>query len=79
MRAIEDMSTRTGGNAAQLPLSSITPRAVDRFYERLQVGPRKTDRTRQASYALDVARRAWKIVQRKYPTVVPAGEPLGRS
>ena len=75
MRAIEDMSTRAGGNAAQLPLSSITPRAVDRFYERLQFGPRKTDRTRQASYALDVARRAWKIVQRKYPTVVPAGNP----
>ncbi len=75
MRAIEDMPTKTGGKAAQLPLSSITPRAVDRFYERLQQGPRKSDRTRQANYALDIARRAWKIVQRKHPKVVPTDNP----
>jgi hypothetical protein len=73
MRAIEDMPTKRGSPAAQLPLSSNTPRAVDRFYERLQEGPRKTDRTRQANYAIDIARRAWKVVQRKYSTVVPAG------
>jgi hypothetical protein len=75
MRAIEDMTKKTGGVAAQLPLSSITPRAVDRFYERLQQGPRKTDRTRQANYAIDIARRAWKVVQRKYPMVVPTSNP----
>jgi hypothetical protein len=75
MRSIEDMPTKTGGKAAQLPLSSITPRAVDKFYERLQQGPRKSDRTRQANYALDIARRAWKIVQRKHPKVVPTDNP----
>jgi hypothetical protein len=75
MRAIEDMPTKSGGTAAQLPLKSITPRAVDRIYERLQQGPRKNDRTRQANYAIDIMRRAWKIVQRKYSTVVPPGNP----
>jgi len=75
MLSIEDMPTKTGVKAAQLPLSSITPRAVDRLYERLQQGPRKSDRTRQANYPIDIARRAWKVVQRKHPTVVPAGNP----
>jgi hypothetical protein len=75
LRAIEDMPTRTGGTAAQLPLKSITPRAVDRIYERLQQGSRKANRTRQANYAIDIMRRAWKIVQRKYPTIVPTGNP----
>jgi integrase len=75
MRAIEDMPTKTGGTAAQLPLKSITPRAVDRIYERLQQGPRKAGRTRQADYPIDIARRAWSVIQRKHPTVVPAGNP----
>jgi hypothetical protein len=75
MRAIEDMPTRMGYTAAHLPLPSITPAAVDRLYDRLQDGPRKSGRTRQADYAVDIARRAWKLIQRKHPNIVPASNP----
>src|SRR5262245_32569478 len=64
MRAIEDLATTDGRKVAMLPLAAISTRAVDRIYERLQNGPRKANRTRQANYALDIARRAWKVVHR---------------
>ena len=75
MRAIEDMPTKMGCTASHLPLSSITPRAVDKFYENLLQGPRKADRATVAGYTIDVARRAWNVVQRKHHTVFPAGNP----
>lgn len=75
MREIEDLSTIDGRTVAQLPLVSIRPRAVDKIYLRLQAGPRKKDRTRQANYAIDIARRAWSVVYRLYPDVVPAVNP----
>ncbi len=47
-----------------LPVGSISPAAVDKVYEKLRKGGRVT---RQANRALDVARRAWKVVARMYP------------
>ena len=78
MRAIEDMPTKLGYPAARLPLSSITPRAVDRFYEKLLEGPRNGERATVAGYYIDVARRAWSVVQRKHPSVVPPGNPWAK-
>ena len=75
LREIENVSTTTGTTVAHLRLASITPRAVDRIYTRLQKGPRKKDRTRQANHAIDIARRAWSVVRRLYPNVVPAENP----
>ena len=75
MREIENIPTKAGGTVADLPVMSITPRAVDKIYSRLRVGPRKKNRTRQANYAIDIARRAWSRVHRLYPKIVPAVNP----
>jgi hypothetical protein len=71
---IEDMSTSTGGTVAGLRVQSITPAAVDKIYARLQTGPRGS-RVRQANLSIDVARRAWDVVRRHAPSVVPAENP----
>jgi hypothetical protein len=78
MRAIEDLPTRMGSTAAHLPLASIGPQAADKIYENLLQGPRKADRATQAGYAINIARRAWNLDQRKYSDVVPAGNPWMR-
>ena len=72
---IEDLPTRTGGTIAQLPVASISARAADKIYAALQHGPRGK-RVRQANLSVDVARRAWKIVRRLYPNVVPHENPF---
>jgi len=71
LREIEDMQTTTGTTVAHIQLSSITTRAVDKIYANLQTGPRKKNRTRQANHKIDIARRAWSVVRRLYPHVVP--------
>jgi integrase len=72
---IEELPTRTGGTISQLPVASISARAADKIYAALQHGPRGK-RVRQANLSVDVARRAWKIVRRHYPNVVPAENPF---
>lgn len=74
LERIEDMSTTTGGTVADLPVASITPAAVDKIYDRLQTGPRGK-RLRQANMSLDIARRAWSVVRRLHPAIVPADNP----
>jgi hypothetical protein len=78
LRAIEDIPTTLGYPAARLPLTSITPAAADKFYERLLEGPRKAQRTTVAGYSIDIARAAWNAMQRKHPKVVPAGNPWAK-
>jgi integrase len=72
---VEDLPTRTGGTVGELPVASISARAADKVYEALQNGPRGK-RVRQANLSVDVARRAWKIVRRLYPRVVPLENPF---
>ena len=74
LRRIEDVPTKIGGMVGGLPVSSITPAAVDKIYMDLQQGKRGA-RVRQANLSLDIARRAWKVVRRLAPTVVPAENP----
>lgn len=44
--------------------SSISPEAADKIYAKLRRGGKVN---RQADYAIDVARRAWKVVRRAHP------------
>jgi hypothetical protein len=74
MKRIEDTPTKTGGVVADLPVQSISPGAVDKIYAKLQNGPRGK-RVRQANLSIDIARRAWDVVRRLHPTVVPAENP----
>src|SRR5262245_48534990 len=46
--------------------------AVDKLYSMLRVG----GVVRQANYPIDVARRAWKVVARKYPAQFLIPNPL---
>lgn len=71
---IEDTPTKTGGTVGDLPVASITPAAADKIYSKLRTGPRG-ERRRQANLSIDVARRAWKIMRRKHPNIVPLENP----
>lgn len=71
---IENTPTTTGGTVGALPVPSITPAAVDKIYSKLQIGPRGK-RVRQANLSIDIARRAWDVMRRLVPAVVPAENP----
>jgi hypothetical protein len=74
LKRIEDLKTKIGGTVGELPVASITPAAVDKIYSDLQKGKRGK-RVRQANLSIDIARRAWKVVRRLQPSVVPAENP----
>jgi len=74
LNRIEDIKTKTGRLVADLPVSSMTPAAVDKIYEKLQDGPRGK-RVRQANLSIDIARSAWAVVYRLHSSVVPADNP----
>lgn len=59
-----------------LPVTSISPRAVDRLYERLKVNAQGERRLRQAHFELDILKKAWSTVQRLHPEHFPAGNPF---
>ncbi len=69
LRRIEEVPTIGGDRVAMLQVTSITPAAVDKIYEKLQIGPRGP-RLRQANLSLDIAKRAWDVVSRLHPTIV---------
>jgi hypothetical protein len=47
-------------------IQSITPRAADKIYEKIIVGPRGK-RLRQGEKAVALCRKAWRVVRRLYP------------
>lgn len=61
---ILDAKTGEYVRTGTLMASSLSPQAVDKIYAKLRDGGRVN---RQADYAMDVARRAWKVVRRQYP------------
>jgi hypothetical protein len=60
---LRDASTGARVRVGALPVSSLSPAAVDKLYAMLRAG----GAIRQANYPIDVARRAWKVVARQYP------------
>jgi integrase len=72
---IEELPTKTDGRVGDLEVAAISARAADKIYAAVQHGPRGK-RVRQANLSIDIARRAWKIVRRLYPNVVPAENPF---
>lgn len=74
LRRIEDLTTKLATSVGELPVASISPLAVDKIYERLREGPRGR-RLRQANLSVDIARRAWSVVHRAHPRIVPADNP----
>ena len=72
---IEELPTKTVDRVGDLQVTSISARAADKIYDALQNGPRGK-RVRQANLSIDIARRAWKIVRRLYPDVIPLENPF---
>lgn len=73
-----DYPLKSGATLGDAPVASITPRGVDRLYIALQAGKRKTGlrRIRQANLCMIRMARAWDVVHRLYPKVVPAENPF---
>jgi integrase len=75
LRRLEDLPTKLGRPAGELPVSAMSARAADKLYAAVRVGPRGP-RVRQANLSIDIARRAWDIVARLYPDEVPDLNPF---
>jgi hypothetical protein len=59
----------------QLPAKSITPAAVDKLYMRLRGGEDGT-KYRSANLSIDIAKKAWRVVQRRYPDLFHENNPF---
>ena len=66
LRLLADVPTKTGGRLGDLPARSITPAAVDKIYETLRGGKDGT-KLRRANHTIDIAKKAWTVVQRTHP------------
>jgi hypothetical protein len=60
------MTTKRGDYVGQRPVKSITPRAADKIYEQVCMGPRGP-RPRQGEKVVALCRAAWRVVHRLYP------------
>lgn len=63
-----------GDRLGDAPVAAISALAVDKLYAKLRTGPRGP-RTRVAELCMVRTARAWDVVRRLYPKVVPAENP----
>jgi hypothetical protein len=75
-RLVLDFKTKTGGKVGALSVASITARAADKLYLGLQKSPVVKLRLRTANLAIGCMARAWDVVQRLYPKIVPEQNPF---
>lgn len=59
-----------------LQLTSITPGAADKLYEKLSVRADGSPRIRTALLSMQYCRRAWKVARREKPKIVPIDNPF---
>jgi hypothetical protein len=76
LRLVLDHPTKTGGDVGHLPAASMMARAADKLYLALQKGKRVERRIRQANLCMIRMARAWDVVQRLYPQIVPVQNPF---
>lgn len=75
---LKDAKTGEPIRMGTLAVSSLSQQAVDKIYSKIRDGGRVN---RQADYAMDVCRRAWKVVRRANPGLflIPVVGPDGRT
>jgi hypothetical protein len=66
MLLITDTRTKKDDRIGSRMINAISPRATDKIYERIIVGPRG-ERLRQGEKAIGLCRKAWRVVHRLYP------------
>lgn len=75
LRLMADIETRNRKRLGLLPAKSITPAAVDKIYEKLRGGKDGT-KFRRANHTIDVAKKAWTVVQRTHPHQFQVSNPF---
>ena len=74
-RVLLSLSRKSGGDVGSAMLATIDAAAADKIYAKLRIGPRGP-RTRVAVQCITKTARAWDVVRRLYPKVVPAENPF---
>ncbi|MFN0219258.1 MAG: hypothetical protein ACKVP4_10630 [Hyphomicrobium sp.] len=74
-RIVCTLPRKSGGDVGSAPLGKFDAAAVDRIYEKLQIGPRGK-RLRQANICIQRLARAWDVVRRLKPKYVPEQNPF---
>lgn len=75
LRLLAEIETKTGDRLGTLPARSITPSAVDKIYEVLRGGKDGT-KLRRANHTIDIAKKAWTVVQRTHPQQFVVSNPF---
>lgn len=69
---------KDGRRFGDVPATAITPAVADALYAKVRVNKEGEPRTAAANAAMRYARRAWKVVYRKYPKIVPEANPFSK-
>ena len=59
-------------------VAEILPHHADRLFEKIRDGGKSGNRVTTASHAIRAMRRAWNVVHRDYPKLVPESNPFRR-
>jgi hypothetical protein len=78
LNLVSKHALKDGRTFGSLSLSSITPGAADRLFERLKLKGDGGERTRTAVLAMRVCQSAWNVAWRDKPGRVPAANPFAK-
>jgi hypothetical protein len=78
LRLASQHKLKNGRNFGTLPLTSITPGAADRLYDKLKDRPDGGERIRTAVLSVTVCKRAWNVARRDKPLLVPWENPFDK-
>jgi hypothetical protein len=74
MQLVCGVVTKRGDKIGDRSIRSITPRAADKIYSLVIIGPRG-ERLRQGEKVISVCRHAWRVVHRLYPELFDKAVP----
>jgi integrase len=78
LRLASQHKLKDGRSFGVLPLTSITPGAADRLYDKLKDRPDGRKRYRTAVLSVTVCKRAWNVARRDKPSLVPWKNPFDK-
>jgi integrase len=78
LRLASQHKLKDGRDFGRLALSSITPGAADRLYDKLKDRPDGGERPRSAVLSVTICKRAWNVARRDKPKIVPWENPFDK-
>jgi hypothetical protein len=78
LRRASQHKLKDGRDFGGLALTSITPGAADRLYDKLKDRPDGGERLRSAVLSVTICKRAWNIARRDKPKIVPWENPFDK-